>query len=59
MQRIPSCQPGEYQGKAPSGNQVRLQDKSEVCTYLGKIVKPWREMNEQTLEQLLEQPQSA
>jgi predicted ester cyclase len=59
MQRNPSCHLGEYQGKAPTGIQVRLQGKSEVCIYQGKIVKQWREMDEQTLEQQLEQPKSS
>lgn len=45
---------GEYQGKAPTGKQVLLHGTSEVCIYRGKIIKQWREMNQQTLEQQLE-----
>lgn len=40
---------GEYRGKAPTGNKVRIHGKSEVCIYRGRIIKQWREMDEQSL----------
>lgn len=46
---------GEYRGKAPTGAQVRVQGKSEVSIYRGKIIKQWREMDEQALLQQIEQ----
>ena len=41
-------------GKAPTGIQVRLHSKSEAYIHRGKIVKQWREMDEQGLEEQLE-----
>ena len=38
---------GEFHGKAPTGTQVRLHGKSEAYIHRGKIVKQWREMDEQ------------
>jgi len=49
---------GDYQGKAPTGIQVRVQGKSEACIYRGKIVKQWREMDEKSLIQQLDQSNS-
>jgi predicted ester cyclase len=46
---------GEYRGIPPSGAKVRVQGKSEVSIYRGKIIKQWREMDEQSLRKQIEQ----
>jgi predicted ester cyclase len=46
---------GAFQGKPPTGKAVHLRGKSEVCVYRSKIVKQWREMDTQSLNEQLEE----